>query len=44
MQKSNKGPNSAKTSPTEKKKKIQVHLFLMLIPHIKFQDPTSNCS
>ena len=27
-----------------KKEKIQARLFFMLIPYIKFQDPTSNSS
>ena len=39
-----KGHNSAMESLTEKKKKIQVLLFIILIPHIKFQDPISNRS
>ena len=40
---SKKGHNSAMKRPTDKKK-IQVLLFLILIPHIKFQDPISNRS
>ena len=46
MQKSKrvkKGHNSTMTNPTEKKK-IQVLLFFMHIPYIKFQDPISTCS
>ena len=33
-----KGYNSATTSPKENKK-IWVHLYFMVIPHVKFQDP-----
>ena len=40
---SKKGHTSAMTSPTEEKN-IRVRLFFMLIPYIKFQDPTSNRS
>ena len=38
-----KGHDTVMTSPTDKKK-ICVHLFFMLIPFIKFEDPISNCS
>ena len=41
---SKKGHNCAVTSLTEKKQKKWVHLYFMVIPHIKFQGPVSNHS
>ena len=40
MQKLKKGHNSGTTNLT--KAKIQVCLFFILTPHVKFQDPISN--
>ena len=39
MAASKKGHNFAIQGPTEKKKKIRVRVFLVLILHIKFQVP-----
>ena len=44
MTESKKGHNSAIQGPTEKKKKIHVRLFFVLMLHMKFQIPSSSCS
>ena len=44
MTESKKGHNFAIQGPTEKKKKICVRLFFVLMLHIKFQVPSSSRS
>ena len=44
MTESIKGHNFAIQGPTEKKKKIRVRLFFVLMLHIKFQVPSSSRS
>ena len=41
---SKKGHNFATLGPTEKKKKIRVRLFFVLMQHINFQVPNSSGS
>ena len=44
MTESKKGHNFAIQGPTEKKKKMRVRLFFVLMLHLKFQVPSSSGS